>query len=65
MTADIVFDLHPLIQDFGESCTIVQGIDSEPETSLPSVLYQHFRRPPTVCLQFEKETFRPPPPFGA
>ena len=27
----IVFDLRPLIWDFGENCTIVHGITSEPK----------------------------------
>ena len=38
MTADIVFDLRSLIWSFGESCTIVRGINSEPENVLSNVL---------------------------
>ena len=58
----IVFDMRSLVWGFGESCTIVHGIHSEPEMSfiLSNVLYRHFGRSPTALLQFERENFRPP-----
>ena len=60
MTAHIVFDLRSLIWGFGESCTIVHGITSEPENALSNVVYWYFRRSPAVWLQSERETFRTP-----
>ena len=48
-----------LIWGFGESCTIVHGITSEPEIVLRNnVLYWHFRQTPTGRPQFERDTFR-------
>ena len=60
MTAHIAFDPRSLIWGFGESCTIVQGINWEPEQNvLSSVLYWHFCLSLTVWLQFQRGTFRP------
>ena len=63
-TAHIVFDLRSLILGFGESCTIVQGTNLEPENVLSNVLYWQFRRSPNVWLQFRRRIFRPPPDLG-
>ena len=56
-TAHIVFDLRSLIWVFGKSCMIVKGMNAEPENVLSNVLHWHFRRSPTIWLQFERETF--------
>ena len=57
-TARIVFDLRSPIWgrpgSFGESLPVVRGIISKPENVLRTCIYWHFRRSPTVWLQFEK-----------
>ena len=45
---------------FGESCTIVHCITSQPANISWIVLYWHFRQPPTGWMKFERGTFRPP-----
>ena len=58
-TAHIVFHRRELVLGFGGSCTIVQCINAVPKNALSNVLNWRFRRPPTVLLQFERETFGP------
>ena len=58
-TTHIAFDWCSLIWGFSESCTIGQGINSQPENVSSNVLYWHFHRSPTVWLQFERGIFNP------
>ena len=49
-----VITTRVLCWSFGESCTIVRRIASYPVNVLSNVLYWHFRRSPTVWLQFKR-----------
>ena len=51
--AHIVFNLRSLTWGFGESCTIVHVITSQPASVSSNVLSGQFRRPSTVWLQSE------------
>ena len=50
--------LHSL-GGFGQSCTIVYCITSQPSNMFSNVPYLHFRRSPTGRLKSETGTFRP------
>ena len=58
-TAHVVFDLHSLVWTFGESCTIVRAITSQPASVFSYVLYRHFHQSLTLLLQLERGTFQP------
>ena len=51
-----------LIWGFGERCTIVHRITSQPANVLINVLYWHFCQALNGWLKFESQTFLPPPP---
>ena len=65
--ARIVLDLLLAVWGFGENCTIVRGITSQPANVSQKVLDWHFWQPPTGWLNYERGgffTLPPTPIFG-
>ena len=59
-TTRFVVDMLSLIWGFGEKCTIVHCVTSQPASVSYNLLYKHFRQPLTDWLKFERGDFSTP-----